>query len=233
MSPLAFGVSKDNITRSGGIVTNGLVLYLDGKQYPGSGTTWTDLSGRGNNGTLVNGVGYNSSNGGSLVFDGVDDYVNISNASALNPSYVSVSCWVRFNNNNTPRQLIAKRNTFEQGSYWLYVSESNQIMWDTYQNNIQNRQIHIFNFLSNVWYNVSATYSSSQKIIYVNGNAVSSISGGNQLTSASTDIRIGADTSSFQYLLNGNISQVSIYNRALTAAEIQQNFNATRSRFGI
>jgi len=85
--------------------------------------------------------------------------------------------------------------------------------------------------LSNVWYNVSATYSSSQKIIYVNGNAVSSTSGGNQLTSVSNDIRIGADTSSLQYFLNGNIAQVSIYNRALTAQEIQQNYNALKGRY--
>jgi hypothetical protein len=198
------------------------------------GTTWTDLSiGGGNNATLVNGPTYNSSNRGSIVFDGVDDYVNISNASALNPSYVSVSCWVRFNNNNTQRQLIAKRNTFAEGSYWLYVSESNVIMWDTYQNSIQNRQSYTFNFLPNVWYNVSATYGSSQKIIYVNGNAVSSTGGGNQLTSVSNDIRIGADTSSLTYFLNGRISQVSIYNRALTATEIQKNFNAQRGRFGI
>ena len=59
------------------IIDDGLVLYLDAantKSYPGSGTTWTDLSGNGNNGTLENGVGYNSGNGGSLVFDGVDDY---------------------------------------------------------------------------------------------------------------------------------------------------------------
>ena len=68
------------------IVTDGLVLCLDAanpKSYPGSGTTWTDLSGNGNNGTLVNGVGYNSDNGGSLSFDGVNDYV--SKSSWVNP----------------------------------------------------------------------------------------------------------------------------------------------------
>ena len=62
------------------IVTNGLVLCLDAsdiKSYPKSGTTWFDRSGNGNNGTLVNGVGYSSGNGGVLAFDGVDDYVEI------------------------------------------------------------------------------------------------------------------------------------------------------------
>ena len=64
------------------IVTDGLVLCLDAadqNSYPGSGNTWYDLSGNGNNGTLVNGVGYNSGNLGSLVFGGVDDYVNCEN----------------------------------------------------------------------------------------------------------------------------------------------------------
>ncbi len=69
------------------IITNGLILELDAanrKSYPGSGTTWTDLSGNGNTGTLTNGPTFSSANGGSIVFDGVDDYVNCGNASSLN-----------------------------------------------------------------------------------------------------------------------------------------------------
>ena len=64
------------------IVTSGLVLNLDAanmKSYPRSGTTWRDLSGLGNNGTLTNGPTFNSQNGGSIVFDGVDDYASINN----------------------------------------------------------------------------------------------------------------------------------------------------------
>ena len=64
------------------IITDGLVLYLDAantKSYPGSGTTWRDLSKSQLNGTLTNGPTFNSSNGGSIVFDGVDDYVNLGN----------------------------------------------------------------------------------------------------------------------------------------------------------
>lgn len=67
------------------IVTDGLVLYLDAantKSYPGSGTTWNDLSGNGNNGTLINGYIFNSIGNGNLVFDGSNDYVNI-NAQTL------------------------------------------------------------------------------------------------------------------------------------------------------
>ena len=61
------------------VVTNGLVLALDAadrNSYPGSGTAWTDISGRGNTGTLTNGPTYSSANGGSIVFDGTNDYVD-------------------------------------------------------------------------------------------------------------------------------------------------------------
>ena len=83
------------------IITNGLVLCLDAadrNSYPGSGTTWTDLSGRGNNGTLQNGVGYSGDNGGSLSFDGVDDYVSIGTSGfPFGNSAGTLSCWARTN----------------------------------------------------------------------------------------------------------------------------------------
>ena len=68
-----------SLSRGPKIVTNGLVLYLDAankKSYPGSGTTWTDLSGNNNTGTLTNGPTFDSNNGGSIVFDGTNDYVS-------------------------------------------------------------------------------------------------------------------------------------------------------------
>ena len=73
--------------QSGHIITDGLVIALDAantKSYPGSGTTWSDLSGNSNNGTLTNGPTFNSRNGGSIVFDGVDDYVTLGTPSILN-----------------------------------------------------------------------------------------------------------------------------------------------------
>ena len=77
-------------------VTDGLLLSFDAantKSYPKSGTTWSDLSGNGNTGTLTNGPTFNSANGGSIVFDGVDDYVNVANASSLNSSAQTISVW--------------------------------------------------------------------------------------------------------------------------------------------
>lgn len=67
-------------------VTNGLILSLDAantRSYPGSGTVWTDLSRSGINGTLTNGPTFNTANGGNIVLDGTDDYVNCSNSSTI------------------------------------------------------------------------------------------------------------------------------------------------------
>jgi hypothetical protein len=84
------------LAHSPSIVTSGLVLCLDAanpKSYPGSGTTWTDLSGNGNNGTLVNGPTYSSVNGGSIVFDGSNDYISTA-YSIGTVSQQSISCWI-------------------------------------------------------------------------------------------------------------------------------------------
>ena len=100
------------------IVTDGLVLALDAgntKSYPGSGTTWTDLSGRGNTGTLTNGPTYSSANGGSIVFDGTNDHVtmsgnNISGLSAETTDF-SICIWVKYNSTASYGAFFAKQNS--------------------------------------------------------------------------------------------------------------------------
>ena len=76
------------------IIPDGLILHLDAantKSYPGSGTVWKDLSGNGRDGTLIDGVGYSTDNGGTLVFDGTDDYVDCGNDNILSPPYLTAS----------------------------------------------------------------------------------------------------------------------------------------------
>jgi hypothetical protein len=236
MSPLAFGISKDIITRSGGIVTNGLVLYLDGKQYPGSGTTWTDLSGNSNTGTLVNGVGYDGGNGGSLVFDGVDDVVTGS-ITPLTSNY-SIELWFKLiTSNSSDNSLIA-----------LTASNSHGFLGEVSHSDKKIRFLHRFgygvgggdSFYSSGSINLNQIYSiswvrdSNQKI-YINGNFDSQITSTNSAFDSNLNqLVIGQLVqNNSSRIINGNIYSTKIYNRALTAAEIQQNFNATRSRFGI
>ena len=106
MAILSYGqVGWRSAAPASGIVTSGLILNLDAgnaSSYPGTGTTWTDLSGNNRNGTLINGVGYTSANGGALTFDGVNDYISISNMSSalVNKTKFSYDTWVKCNNVN-------------------------------------------------------------------------------------------------------------------------------------
>ena len=223
-----------------GIVQSGLVLNLDAgvsSSYPGSGTTWTDLSGNGNNGTLVNGVGYNSGNGGSLVFDGVNDYVSGS-LGTLNAPF-TLEVFGKFNNSSQVNYeyfgsvggfsadgmiSISKIGTQDPNSSYhgfMYVYNGSG---DAKKTNIDLRT-------TNYQHLVIVLLPSSPYIkLYKNGVEGSMVDALSAPINTNGNYRIGT-WSNNTWWLNGNISKVSIYNRALTATEITQNFNATKSRY--
>jgi len=215
------------------IVTDGLVLALDAgntKSYPGSGTTWTDLSGRGNNGTLVNGPTYSSADGGSIVFDGTDDYVGTSGMFNCNSNF-TFNSWVNADVNNTIRTIISKRSA--AGSIQIRFNSSNQVQ--IVDNNIVDvGSFSSFTSSTSTWYNICVVRSSTTYSLYVNGAFISRVISSNTYTyDADT---IGQNYNAFgggSEMWDGKISAISAYNRALSAAEVQQNFNALRGRFGI
>jgi hypothetical protein len=225
------------------IVTDGLVLALDAgnpKSYPGSGTTSTDLSGNVNNGSLENGVGYNSSNGGSLSFDGVDDYVDFTSEPDLNGKSFSAGCW--FKTTDADMRLIQNCSTGGFGTkngFQVSVTSStfsNTGVTDSSGNSVQFSSVSSTPYTDGNWHFICLTFNTSTGTaeLYLDGifSADGTDSGLIGANMNGVGLEIGRANSSTQYL-NGNISYASIYNRALTASEIQQNFNATRSRFGI
>jgi len=225
------------------IITNGLVLHLDAAQkrsYSGTGTVWTDLSGNGNNGTLVNNPTFNSANGGSIVFDGTNDYVNCGNSSIIDfngQKNITVAAWM----------------------YPLAATNSNaNIITKAYQwytNFHTDRKIRVgfytststfFTFYStavltlNQWYNIVWTYNGINVRLYINTTLDSTSAQTSNITSGSginCSLLIGAEanfcTSPETRYFNGRISGTQVYNRALSAAEVLQNYNATKSRFGL
>jgi len=218
---------------------SGLVLALDAansKSYPGSGTTWTDLSGRGNTGTLVNGVGYNSSNLGSLSFDGGDDYGVINDNSVIKPvNQITVSTFIY-------PTLTSYSNCRIFGDWhqasgldrWILYANGSSISWYMRTQTTGEGGTTGWSIINNQWVSLTGVYNGTNQDLYVNGNFFSRrpCSGTMNSGNGSTPIRFGRQETTgggFQ----GNIAQVSIYNRALSAAEITQNFNATRSRYGI
>jgi len=218
------------VYNTAGIVTDGLVLALDAanpKSYPGSGTTWFDLSGNGNNGTLVNGVGYNSGNLGSLVFDGVNDYAPIGTSGfPFGSSAATLSGWAKTNTISGSWRWIVSYGTGNTSQSRFLGINASTYYFGGYSNDITASGVPL-----NTWFNMVGVYDETNASMYINGALVSGPTAKTWNTIAN-NAQVGRQTNGSEYW-NGNIAQVSIYNRAITAAEIQQNFNALRGRYGI
>jgi hypothetical protein len=215
------------------IVMDGLVLYLDAgitQSYPGSGTTWTDVNGLGpkNNGALTNGPTFNSGNGGSIVFDGVDDYVNV-NDTVYSLIGGTLNIWFK-RSGNTNGIIGSYGGSGNQRTPTFYQSGSNIIGWEFGSLTARNTGI---SFTDNTWFNMSMTFNSSFNTnVYINSvltNTETSLNPGgfwNEFT-------VGKYGNYLSFYANGNFSIVQVYNRALTATEVLQNYNATKGRFGL
>jgi hypothetical protein len=214
------------------IVTDGLVLCLDAadkKSYPGSGTTWFDRSGNGNNGTLVNGPTFSSINGGSVVFDGTNDYVDTSPIIASN-SFFTISAWVYLASGAGNFPMIASVKSGGGISFFgIRIGSNGTVGFNLYLDGLQTANQNVP--LINTWYNAVAVYDGSAKV-YVNSVLLSQSSAGSS-TGFPGGVWIGNGSLLGNSFWKGNIAQYSIYNRALTPQEITQNFNATRGRFAI
>ena len=218
------------------VVTDGLVLALDAadtNSYPGSGTTWYDLSGNGYTGTLRNSVAYNSSNGGYFEFDGTDTAIT-TDLTRDNDNF-SYSAWFQYGGGTGERNII---DTFEGTSTeWTrlnvyYGNHSFHIDNDANKTVLQGSAAQ-----TNVWYNSVGTWdpSTGSMKLYVNGELDAQTTKAQTTTiSGLSNLFIGArSSSSYSEEFIGNIACVYVYSKTLTASEIQQNFNALRGRFGI
>lgn len=231
----------------GNIVTSGLVLNLDAanpRSYPPpyNGTTWIDLSRNGNNGVLTNGPVFNSTNGGVFVFDGVDDFVSVSDNSTINGTSQTISVWFRnsgtYATGNQAAEIIGKHNAV--GSFNGYgiqlVNDFGNIKVSAFVKNatVNYVTLNSTQIISSLnWYNATITFTSnSQIILYLNGISILSRATG-LLTNSTQPLRIGQSNDLFFNIYNGSVAQTLVYNRVLTASEVLQNYNATRARFGI
>jgi hypothetical protein len=222
-------------------VTSGLVLELDAgniKSYPTTGTTWFDKSGNANNGTLINGPTFNTGSLGSIVFDGVDDYCNINNTalpSGNNPH--TVSSWIYKQGDNTSNGWISLinwgTNDINQKRFIFVSSNSsnNNRIYTGFYSNDYNWGTGVTN---NVWTYLVWTFDGSSEAIYLNGSLYGTHNVSNVNTVLGTNHSIGGyfDATFISYY-NGRISNTQLYNRALSAAEVLQNYNATKGRFGL
>jgi hypothetical protein len=193
------------------------------------GTIWSDLSGRGNTGTLTNGVGYGNSNSGSFVFDGVNDCVVVNNnASILSSTSYTKIAWFYPTSFATLNNIISGVNGLSEHTFWLAggntLNAGHNGSWSTV---VSSTTLSL-----NTWYCGAVTFSTTTGwVLYLNG-----VQEATNLSTTSFSgtgaILIGAFATG-DFVFTGRIANTKIYNRVLSAAEVQQNFNALRGRFGI
>lgn len=207
------------------VVTTGLVLYLDATQaasYPGTGTTWIDLSGAGNNGTLLNGASY--SNGG-IVLDGVNDYVSVPNVTKT--ANCTFSIWAKTTVFNAETMLFIAGADGSGPDLFFY---SGVISWNTWDG--AGAQFGAIPASANngVWHNyvvVTDTVANNTKLYY-DGNLLGSTT--YKSAAATAGLRFSTGTS---WHWTGSVGAFLINNIAFTAAQVLENFTAQRSRFGV
>jgi hypothetical protein len=234
------------------IVTNGLVLALDAgdkNSYISGSTTWFDLTGV-NNGTLTNGPTFNSGSGGSIVFDGTNDYVITT--SGLTPSLnittsITLETWLRStaladithadginskgrssdNNTGVYETLLIQSSSINTPLFRIRIGSSTP----TYNPNTPMILNQIYHFVS--------TYDGNTMRIFINGIEIETgLATSGTIENNTEQLTIGTrfilrGGGGFDSFFSGNLFSNKIYNRALTASEVLQNYNATKGRFGL
>jgi len=211
------------------IVTGGLVFYVDagnGDSYPGSGTAWSDLVGS-NDGTLTNGPTYSSDNGGSIVFDGVDDKVLTPFNDALGD--FTACAWFKKDSSINTYERIFDKNYIS--GFWVGRNSNNQNSWGGGVRESSSPFGRYVTLSEGDWhYIVSRRNGSTHTILgdgitnTVSGTVSTALISTNSLRLACSDQAAGDE-------LGGNLAIAKVYNRALSDSEVLQNYNALKNRF--
>ena len=221
------------VESSASVVTTGLQLYLDAgnaSSYPGSGTAWTDLSGNSRNGTLTNGPTYSSDNGGSIVFDGSNDYVQCTGS--LTVTAATFVTWIRRNGNQGQYDgILFSRGTNVTG---MNLQVSNQIAYTW------NDAVNTYSWQSGLtvpdatWCMIAVSVTSTAATAYLcqASGITTATNTVNHTSSVINDIKIAWDDAAARYF-TGNIAIAQLYNIALSAGQVSTNFEADRGRFGV
>jgi hypothetical protein len=220
---MAYGVGPN-------LVRDGLVMYLDAanpKSYPGSGTQWNDLTGGGNNGTLVNGPTFDSGNAGSIQFDGVNDYIQISETTF---DYSSISGWIKTTTTSSEQNIISGFMIAEGTIRGNIGIQSGYLVWTRGTP----RRYTLMQVNDGDWHHFHLNKNSITDFnMYIDGelsNFDSTVS--NVRLSERVAIGCRFISGAPSLFFDGNISKLSVYNRVLEEGEIIQNFNSSRGRFG-
>ena len=240
------------------IVSDGLVFALDAansRSYSGSGLTAYSLVG-GINNLLVNGVGFTSSNAGNFVFDGTNDYISTDNIDLSATNKITVSCWVKILNyrevSNSSNIVFEFSNNFNSSStgFVAAFADGSAVYSNLYPIALGvrgNSGYDLAAFSKTLvndlaWHQWVCIFdktlsSGNENILYIDGISRTSIlnpmTADNSNNFASDKLYIGNRGDGNNIAGNANIADFKLYNRALTAAEVKQNYNASKKRYGL
>ena len=226
------------------IVQDGLIFAVDAgstRSYPGSGTTTTSLVGS-NTGTLINGVVFNSGNGGYWDFDGVDQCINgIGDISTITSNLITVCVWVNRDADGWNGALFGfgTAQSSTQDIYFWGGDSNRQFGYNTWNSDSWgfNGSTAAGEIMDGEWHHLTAVFNRStitSSLIYVDGvsKSLSQVRGTSVTRTPSKNFGIGLNGwETASQLLNGNLSNTLVYNKQLTQAEITQNYNAQKNRF--
>ena len=243
------------LVRGPRIVRNGLVLHLDAAQktsYSGLANPWKDLSGNRKNGTFTNGPSYNSNNGGSIVFDGSNDYVLITDNTGLqftNSQAYTISSWVYWTESNFGQLgtifCFGTSSPPYTGYYFVLdygAARTESFFFDYFDGvNFKSLQGTANSIPRNRWIHLCGTVSDNvgaNMRVYLNGSLASytdrsSVTPPSNINYSGLTAAVGNRGSSAFQPFEGRIANISIYNKALSASEVLQNYNTTKGRFGL
>ena len=227
------------------IVTDGLRFCLDAantKSYPGSGTTWTDISGKGRpDGILSNGPTFDSNNLGSINFDGSNDRVNLSRPIGKNDAF-SVDIWHK-RGAQQDKYLYSETSDSSNSPFWGITSKtgsSNSTLRIFARRNGGQTEVNFqpsgaeYTIYDNIPHHLVVVYESNNLYFYLDGSSIGSTSwnrgsySGLNINSLGGWRHSGTNTGGN---MNGNIYSLKTYSRALTAVEVLQNYNAVKGRY--
>jgi len=232
------------------MITTGLVMCLDAgnrKSYPGSGTTWFDLSGNNNTGSLINGPTYNSGNNGNIIFDNTNDQCNITASSGISTNTFTYELWCRPTSTNlqpatesttgtgaglgtSQRNVIAPANYGTNSGAGMSVGTNSVVVIEHGNSLLAPMLIYNASISSTAFSHVVAVYNNKQPTLYFNGSFARTGLLSPRTTVYGDYTRVGYGDYGY---FSGGIAAVKVYNRALSASEVLQNYNANKGRFGL
>lgn len=215
------------------IVTDGLILSLDtavSNSYPGTGTTWFDLSGNNYDATLTNGPTYSSDDSGKLVFDGVDYINGVHNATLDLTGSMTAEAWFRVTSNPGDWVRVIGKGSGSNRTFGLWYNvTATDFLYQRYGSSNMNA-IYNATVTFNQWYHIVGTSNGSSHTLYLNGVSVGTSSTGSTFVSSTDPYTLG--WMNLHTYHHGDIAVGRLYNRALTSTEVQQNFDETKARYG-